>query len=138
MRKNVYLGNESTDVEIHFCNMKKRTINSIFLLIIVIVLAFSVKWIWSEYKMKEYATTCAKCVGFYKSKSYWHYKFEFTVDGTAYVVARKGNDYNKLKQYLESNDCFEIAYSTSDHHCIRIIDKKLGTDSLWFLEEEDD
>ncbi len=114
--------------------MKKRTINSIFLFVILTVIAISAYWSWNEYKMKNYETTCAKCIGYYKSKSYWYYKFEFLVDGKEYVVARKGNDYNNLKQYIDSKDCFEIAYSTSDYHSIRIIDKKLGADSLWFLE----
>ena len=119
--------------------MKKRTSNIIFLTVIVILIAVSSNWIWNEYKMKNYEIVCAKFVSTFKSKSYWNYTFEYKADGIKHSTSRRGKDYSSyMKKYLNSKECFEIAYSKYDNSCFRILDNKIGTDWLWFLDENDE
>lgn len=81
----------------------------------------------NEYEMRNHHKTCARFVETFRAKSTVYYVFQYKVDNKLLRSAR-GGDSVKIKdcKKLESFDCIEIIYSTSDPRNIRITDKRVG------------
>lgn len=90
----------------------------------------------SELSMLSYRKTCGKFIRKYRVKSSNYYEFEYVADESKVRSARsiikiKMRDVEKL----EKIDCIELVYSNIIPSNFRIIDKSIGQENLWFINE---
>jgi hypothetical protein len=106
-----------------------------FWIALISVITFLSISFYVELSMKYYGTTCAKFVRISKGKSFNYYEFEYRVGDSVLVGVRSGTSLRiKNKELLKKMECIEIAYSKINLTNIRILDKKVGKEWLWFVK----
>jgi hypothetical protein len=111
---------------------------STYLLASIIIFLFLFFLTIGEASMLNYKIVCGKYVREYRVKSTWYCEFEIEINGRKRKVSR-GFSCLKIKdeKTLKKFDCIKIAYSTYINSNIRVIDKRVGKEWIWFLKKED-